>query len=319
MFIKKLFSHKSPKAPANNTPVLTSAIATAISNTIGRQGIPIMAGSAQRAFKLSIDPNASARDFVEVIKGDEALSARVLKVANSVFFDRGHKAETIENCVNVLGINELRNLLSATTLSDIFPCHNPARTQFWLNDIATALTAQYICNLIAHPKKDAVFLGGLLHDIGKLLLLQRVEHTYMDVMEKAISNEKDFCGAEEEVFVFNHTEVGQLIAERWNFTPELTEIIRKHHDVPDLSAKIKPSDIPMANIIWIADTISHALGLGHPTNFGRFRNRACEKLDDIFVFLGLDVNNKKEILQDIKNTFEIEKDLYLHPVNELDI
>ncbi|MGI6523946.1 MAG: HDOD domain-containing protein [Bdellovibrionota bacterium] len=308
----KFFSTKK-NTPKVGTPELTREISSAILSVIGRYGIPTMASSAQRAFKLSVDPNASARDFIEVIESDEALSARVLKIANSVYFDRGKRSDNIEACVNVLGVNELRDLLSATTLSDLFPSKNPARLQFWINDIATGLAAKILGDRIGHPKKDSAFLSGLLHDIGKLLLLQRAEQVYCEINSAAINNERDFCGAEEEVFVFNHTEVGQLIAEKWNFSPDITSVIRNHHTPPeDLSAAAK-NEITLPNLIWAADTVAHALGLGHPNNFIRFRNRAAKKLDAIFTYLGIPLAEKYDILQNIQRSFEVEKNLYLRP------
>ena len=70
-----------------------------------------MPGAAQKAFQLATDPNAEARDFIEVIESDEALSARVIKIANSVYFDRGNKSATIEASVTVIGIKRKGSII----------------------------------------------------------------------------------------------------------------------------------------------------------------------------------------------------------------
>ncbi len=88
---------KEKKKPSEGFTRLSGPIQDAINAAIGPKGIPTMPGAAQKAFQLSTDPNAEARDFIEVIESDEALSARVVKIANSVYFDRGKKSETIED------------------------------------------------------------------------------------------------------------------------------------------------------------------------------------------------------------------------------
>lgn len=107
-----------------------------------------------------------------MIEVDEALAARVIKIANSVFFDRGNKSSSIEEAVLVIGLNELRNLLNANALSDIFRV-GVAREQLWAHDVAVALTSKQLAQRILPHQADSAFLAGLMHDIGKLLLLQR--------------------------------------------------------------------------------------------------------------------------------------------------
>ena len=150
----KLFSRNKDKAGRDKAPGLAPATARSVLTVVGSQAIPAMPSAAQKAFQLSIDPSAEARDFIQVIESDEGLSARVIKIANSVYFDRGRVNETIEDCVLVIGINELRSLLNATTLSEIFPSRHPARSQLWANDIATALISRSLAGRICPGKED---------------------------------------------------------------------------------------------------------------------------------------------------------------------
>lgn len=272
------------KSGKNNAPQgaerLSGAITDSIISVVGSRGIPPMPGAAQRAFQLSTDPNADARDFIEVIESDEALSARVIKIANSVFFDRGTPSTTIEQSVVVIGILELRCLLNATTLSEIFPSKHPARTHLWIHDIATAIIAKSLAQRLAPQHADEAFLGGLMHDIGKLLLVQRVPEYYAKVLTQ-VEQGKTFIEAEEEVWAFNHCQVGQLVAERWHFTPELAAIIGGHHaKFPDRRNNRDPFPLPL--LVACADTIAHALGCGHPRGFTTVRARALEGLPAVW-------------------------------------
>lgn len=289
---------------------LSPAITASIFNIVGARAIPSMPAAAQKAFQLAINPNAEAHDFIEVIESDEALSARVIKIANSVYFERGKKSETIEEAVTVIGMNELRCLLNATSLCELMPSKNPARTQIWSNDIATALISRALAMRIIPEKSEIAFLAGLMHDIGKLLLIQRAEDQYKKVLDLVANQGKDFCAAENEIFPFDHTEVGQLIAERWNFSKELTTIIRQHHQA------LKPEAITIeekiAQIIYAADTISHALGLGHQKGFNKLRINAENKLLEIWPIIKIAPEEQKDFLNKMKLLYESEYDLYVN-------
>lgn len=267
-----------------------------------------MPAAAQKAFKLSTDPAAEARDFVEVIESDEALSARVIKIANSVFFDRGNPSKTIEESVTKIGINELRSLLSATTLSEIFPSNQPARGQAWANDIATALISRTLAQRVFPGKEDTAFLGGLMHDIGKLLLIQRAPDEYRRVIEAVEKNGDYFFKAEELLFPFDHTQVGQLIGEKWNFSRDLISIIRDHHAPwPDSPS---PEKITFAYLIKAADLFAHALGFGHPTGFNRLQRRAEEDLEPAWRMVGIPEQERRQTLTQFQRIFDLEFDLY---------
>ena len=292
---------------ASSVPKVSSTVAGAIIGVVGARGIPPMPGAAQKAFKLAIDPGAEARDFIDVIESDEALSARILKIANSVFFDRGKQSNTIEEAVLVIGINELRCLLNATSLSEIFPSSNPARAQAWSNDIATALIARNLAQRFQPSKTEIAFLGGLMHDIGKLVLIQRAPEEYGKVLKRVETEGIDFATAEGEVFPFDHTETGHLIGEKWNFSPELNDIIRSHHrGFHDLSS----ASTSLPAIVKCADIFAHSLGLGHPKGFAKLRARFEEFTHEAWEFLAITSSEQKELLASFQKTYNVEYDLY---------
>ncbi len=303
------FNKKTLPVPALPSSGLSNGLIDAICASLGSRSIPTMPGAAQKAFQLSVDPNAEARDFIDVIESDESLSARVLKIANSVYFDRGKSSNTIEEAVIVIGLNELRCLLSATTLSEIFPSNQPLRTQLWANDIATALIARTLGARLLPNKQELLFLGGLMHDIGKLLLLQRLPAEYLEVAKRVENRGIEFVEAEHESFVFDHTEVGQLIGERWNFSAELQSILRNHHrafaDLPS-----NDSQFFVAGIVKAADLIAHALGLGHGRGFHKLRSCSEVNLNQAWEYLNIPASDQKALLDGAKRSFDTEYDLY---------
>lgn len=300
------FGKKGGDDSSQKARSLSPAVRDAIINVVGPRAIPVMPGAAQKAFALASNPKAEARDFVEVIEVDEALAARVIKIANSVYFDRGNKSSTIEEAVVVIGLNELRNLLNANALSDIFPCSHPARSQLWAHDIAVALVSKQLAKRFLPRQEDAAFLAGLMHDIGKLLLLQRSTLSYEKVLKSVEQNGIDFKDAEVQEFPFDHCEVGHLIGERWNFSADLIEAISNHHDQQLLSS----NQMNLSKLISSADTIVHSLGLGFSSKYNRLRASFQSRLNDIWDNLNISHTESVSLLDQAKRNFETEYDLY---------
>lgn len=303
-FINKLLSNKK-KAIHEGTKAgdVSTSIEKSILGVLGSRAVPPMPGAAQRAFQLSTSPTAEARDFIEVIESDEALSARVVRIANSVYFDRGKKAQTIEDSVLVIGLNELRCLLNATSLSEIYPSNHPFRTTLWTHDIAVALASKLLARRLLPGKEDLAFLGGLMHDIGKLAMLQRLGNDYMKAICVIQDEGCDFATAEERTFPFTHIEVGLLIAQRWKFDDTIKRVIADHHNAQ--------TAVQLSSVVGLADTICHSLGIGHSPGFAKFQANNAEKAPKQLSELGIDASEYKTIAADIQKSFEFERDLYL--------
>ncbi len=261
-----------------------------------------MPRAAQKAFRVSTDPDAEACDFVEVIESDESLSARILKIANSVYYDRGSGSETIVDAVAVIGTNDLRDLLSASTLSEVFPSQNYARHYLWQHDIAVALAAKHISKKIDPKMAGTAFVAGLMHDIGKLLLLRRVSKEYEQIIEEVKKN-GDFCSSEEDMFPFNHTEAGLLIAHKWNFSDDLCRAIRNHHEPWEA---VSPRSV--TGIVKAADTFVHACGIGIAEQVPSLKERAEPEAIEAAKRLGL--GESKKLVQEIGKLYTTERELY---------
>jgi putative nucleotidyltransferase with HDIG domain len=300
----KLFGKKDA-AHAYRAQPLRDALRRTILGSLGLKSIPAMPQAAQKAFQLATNPKAEAHDFIDLVESDEALSARVLKIANSVFYDRGGGSKTIPDAVQVIGISELRGLLNASALSDLFALRHPLRAQLWAHDIATGLTARALARRALPSQVDLAFLGGLMHDVGKLLMLQRHTDTYERIMKQCVSQSIEPSKAEAEEYPFDHTQVGQMIAERWNFSDELTAVIRGHHE--------PWSNFPSLSIVSLvkgADIISHSLGLGFQRELANFKSIFADKLDETWEALRVPAGERRALLDEIKRTFETEYDLY---------
>jgi putative nucleotidyltransferase with HDIG domain len=298
--LKRLFGlGKHRKAP--EVPRVADGVRQSILHSLGLKSVPIMPGAAQQAFKVATDPNAEAHDFIDLINGDEGLSSRVLKIANSVFYDRGGGSKTITDAVNVVGIAELRNLMNATVLAGLFPVKHYLRTELWGHNIATGITAKALARELLPALVDQVFLAGLMHDVGKLLILQQHVDNYERIIRRGITEGVESKVAESKVYPFDHTHVGQLIAERWNFSSDLYEAIGDHH---------KPwTDIPngsLTSIIKLSNLIAHTLGLGITRDNLLYQRIYGPLLDDAWAYFGVPSRDQKRLLQETELDFNAE-------------
>lgn len=302
--LSKFFGSKSKDS--DNRPHLPDGVTQSILSYLGMKSIPVMPKAAQQAFQLATNPNSEAEDYVSIVEKDEGLSAKVLKIANSVYYDRGAGSKTIPDAINVIGITELKGLLNATALSNFFPSRHNLRAQFWAHDVAVAITSRVLARSTNPSLTDQVFLGGLMHDIGKLLIVQQHTTNYERVVLHGYSEGLESIDAEVLEYPFDHTQVGHLIAERWNFSADLTAIICRHH---------KPwKDIPKDSttaIVKGGNIIAHALGLGAGREANQARRIYEPMLADAWEHLGItSESSQKDILHTASETFEQERSLY---------
>lgn len=311
MVFGKLFGRGREKREEDLLSPLPSAVTQSILNSLGAHSIPPMPSSAQKSFQLAIDPDAEAHDFIEVLESDEALAARVLKIANSVYFDRGKPSTTIEESVLVIGINELRCLLNATSLRELFPSRHSARPICWANDVATALIARSLAQRLQPSKSELAFLAGLMHDVGKLLFIQRQPEEYQKVLQRVEQEGIPFHEAEALRFPFDHTEVGQLIAERWNFGPELATVIRHHHQPWEKLPGTATTSL--IHLVKAADIFAHALGLGHTSRMRQLQFRHKGEAEVAWDMLGVPASDRTSRMEEFARVYETEFDLYAGP------
>ena len=286
-------------------PRTTLATADRIRNILGIRELELLPAQAARAFELASNPNSKSEDFVTIIESDEALSARVIRVANSVYFFRGTAANDIEKAVANIGIDELRCLLSATMLRSLLQSKNTSREQLWGNSVATAIASRQLAKMTTNITPGEAFLGGLLHDVGKLVMIRRGGALYDKVFQIVSSGEKDFVEAEEAVFELNHVEVGKFVAEEWHFPLAVIETIAFHHQTP---AKEKKISLP--TLVQIADLMAHVNLLGHQPPLRSFAKRCRAQLVTLLPRLGQDEDFIKPFSEDLQAHYEKELSLY---------
>ncbi|MDP1828884.1 MAG: HDOD domain-containing protein [Archangium sp.] len=222
---------------------------------------------AQRALALLDDPLVSAGKLVEVVSLDAAVTAAVLKGANSASLARTRQVNDLKQALALLGNARFRELVFASAAVPFLSARNagyqlPAG-ELWRHSVATGLLAQQLAQLAKLDAGPMLFTAGLLHDLGKAVLGQFVEAGANEIQSLVSGGGRSFLEAELEVLGMHHAELGARIAERWNFSPELVELIRFHHE-PDARPHSKPlAALHVANVLTQLSGVSTGIdGLG---------------------------------------------------------
>ena len=208
------------------------------------------------------DESKRVEDLEAVICRDQALAARILKLVNSSFFRSQREIGTIGEAIMRLGRNTIQSLALASTTSVAFTAdtgvYGYVSGGLWLHSFSVAVAARRYSSIQFPGNADKAFLGGLLHDVGKLVLGGMIQKNPTEF--RAALAETGFVGAaEKQIYYRDHTDVGDMIGERWRFPPRIREMIKGHHRPINAVA----SDSMLAAVV-LADLTCDRLLLGKP-------------------------------------------------------
>ncbi|MCW9014090.1 MAG: HDOD domain-containing protein [Gammaproteobacteria bacterium] len=211
-----------------------------------------------RVNQVMENPNHNAKQLGDVIGHDPALTARILRIVNSAYYSLVAKVELVSRAVSVIGEDDLKNLVLATSAVDTFkrmPNQLVDIDLFWRHSIHTGIVSRLLsrhCNIL-HGER--LFVAGMLHDIGKLILYFKEPELSQEVLLKAAESDGVLYRAEKEIIGFTHADVGAALIEAWQLADTLKDVIGHHHT--PLKAKKYPTETA---IVHIANCVVNAIG-----------------------------------------------------------
>lgn len=204
-----------------------------------------------RVNELANDPDSTAADMAAVISQDPALVVRMLKIANSAYYGLSKEVETITRAVAVLGTKKIRDLVLSSSASEAFegiPNDLISMQDFWHHSLYCGLLAQILSKKSNKTNSESIFIAGLLHDIGQLLMFNQMPEKSHEAILLLMegTEELETFEAERHVFGFDHTQVGSALIENWKLPPVLQECVEFHHEPQN--AKNFKAEVAMINI-----------------------------------------------------------------------
>ena len=191
------------------------------------------------------------------VSHDQALTAKTLRFANSSFFGTQSKVSTIQQAISLIGVQSMRHLIMTTALSGHFVdgnCPGFDPRAFWRHSLATAVCCKVLA-MHLHLNQDFAFTAGLLHDIGRLVLVSSFPQQYAATLAFRAASDCLLLDAERIVLDTDHVIIGQALAAHWNFSEIILKAIAGHH-APEAFGTAS-----IASIVHVANSIVHALDL----------------------------------------------------------
>lgn len=230
------------------------------------EDMPAFSSSVMRVMELTSDINCSPKELVEVIDHDPVMTVKILKLVNSAYFGLRHEVVSIKQGVVLLGINTLKNLAVTIAAVGMLPRHSIEgfdSQEFLLHSLGTATIARILSQKIGIPAKDATdyFVAGLLHDFGKVVLVQFVSEEMESALRRSVEEEQQLHHLERELIGFDHSEVGGELARKWGLPAELVLSIREHHE-PSADSP----DSPMRDCVIAANLLTKRIEFGQSGN-----------------------------------------------------
>lgn len=268
--------------------------------------LPTLSDTVVKISELISSPHSDISDFEAVVRPDPALTANLLKIANSSYFGLPREVTSVRQAITLLGAKRVFELAAGASfvkiLPDTIPGYNLEAPSFWKHCVAVAMMAERISKKLGKEPPDLTFTAGLLHDIGKLVIGNYiVEHSH-SILPKIYQGSISLVEVEKEYLGLDHTEVGEAIIEQWNLPKALGEVARWHHN--PMKA---PEGLDSQTII---DLIHAANGLAHSFGFGADVGEMMRKVDsDVVRRLGIKTQQLEivasETLDEIRNMGEI--------------
>lgn len=234
---------------------------TRLEHIVGKvKDIPMLPDRINRIIKITEDPDSTIEDLEKEILLDQSLTSKILRLANSTHYGYPRKINTISQATILLGFKTIKSIVLASTVSKMMAKelkgYGLGKNDLWTQSQTCAIISRYIAKDVGFNGPETAYIGGLLRDIGKTILNYYVEKEYNAITNRVQFGKVSFLEAEEEILGFNHAQVGEKIAERWNFPQELVEAIGLHHN-PEIST----IDSKLVSIVHIADSITMMLGI----------------------------------------------------------
>ena len=204
--------------------------------------------------------NKSMSDIAKVIREDPGLTARLLRIVNSAFYNFPSKIETISQAVTIVGTQQLSALALATSVMKMFkglPQSLVSMDSFWRHSIACGLAARMIGAFRRETKPERFFVAGMLHDIGRLIMYTKLTEPSREILDTAKQEGMLLYEAERQKLGFTHAVVGGILLQTWKLPTSLEEIVMYHHN-PKAATRF-PVETAM---VHVADIIVHSMGLG---------------------------------------------------------
>lgn len=258
--------------------------------------LPTIPGVLKRLSTILEKPRVTIVEISSFISNDPALTTKVLKMVNSAIYGFPGRIASVSHATMLLGLNVIKGLLLGVSVFDLM---QKTMSGLYEHSLATAIASRVIAQKKNLKEPEEVSVAGLLHDIGKVVLILEFAAEYEQAMTEAARRNISIYEAEKKQFNATHADVGGWLAEKWRFPANLIEVIACHHR--PTTAKGAPLETA---IVHLADLLIRARG------FGFAGEKLVPEVHPVaFELLGLSEQDILEVLQETENNMATAEDI----------
>lgn len=219
------------------------------------EALPPLPDTVAKVMNVVDDPESSANDLMKAILPDQPMCLAILKLANSAYYGRPAKVNSIEKAITVLGFSEVQNIVlgkaAINAFKPVISKYQQELRSFWDHSFTCGLAAKNIAEQL-NQQPGPFFMAGLLHDLGKLAILLTYDDSYQpeEWLQQLTTTHQ--LRKEQENFTFDHAAIGGIILKKWQFPASLVVALQHHH-----SPQQAPAMREIAHIIQLADFLAH--------------------------------------------------------------
>ena len=222
--------------------------------------MPTLPEAVARILKLSNSEDVEVEDLADTILMDKVLTARMIRLVNSAFWGIQRHIESIREAIVYLGLHQIQSIVLTTSLFNMFKSRNPSFriAAIWEHGLGCAMISRIIGERVGFPDLEKAYLGGLMHDIGEVVLSQFDVEKFNEVVDLVQKENIPFFEAENKLIGIIHTDFSEWFKEQWVFSEELAVFIATHHNLE--KATINPQ---LVAIVVLADLFCRVRGLDY--------------------------------------------------------
>jgi putative nucleotidyltransferase with HDIG domain len=224
--------------------------------------LPTLPAVVSKMLQLVDNPKTSAASLSRLIYTDQALTARILKLANSAYYGFPREISTVNMAIVVLGFNTVKEMGLSLSVFEVFKGEgNDAIfdiSRFWQHSIGCGSAARMLARRLKYHLAGEAFVAGLLHDIGKIILRQYLPNEFSSVISKVVHGGMDLDEAEIDIVGTSHAQIGGWLAEKWNLPRLIVDAITFHHMPCEAH-----EDPVLVGIVTVANHLCHLNQIGN--------------------------------------------------------
>ncbi len=217
--------------------------------------LPALPKAACHIMAVIEDPRTTATKLEKALAMDQALTAKVLRIANSPFYGAVREISTVSEAIVRLGFVTIRNWTLVTAARSVFlaPGAGMLYQKIWRQSVMSAMSGQLVAQAVGRAQPESVFIGGLMQNIGQLVLARSHPELFQEILGDSSESGRPYHEVERETLGFDHGELGALLLKEWNLSEDLEEAVRWHHRFDDAEAR----NARVAAMIALGEEVAH--------------------------------------------------------------